>query len=113
MENIKKVILIDLDGVLNSYRGEYNENYIEPVTVEAFQFIKDLSNEYRILIFTSRNLDLAAKWVKENNLENYVESVTNIKKPSYLIIDDRCITFDGKFSDLKNKINNFKVWYKN
>ena len=99
--------------MLNGYRGNYKDNYIEPVTDEAFQFIKELSAEYRILIFTSRNLDLAMEWVKENNLEKYIENVTNKKEPSYLIIDDRCITFNGKFSELKDKISNFMVWYKN
>ena len=109
---IKKTILIDLDGVLNTYDGNYCENVIEPIKNGAFNFIKDLSSEYRIVLFTSRNLLLVSKWVIKNNLDKYIENVTNIKEPSYLIIDDRCINFSGDYSELKRKIDNFKVWYK-
>ncbi|MGN0030489.1 MAG: hypothetical protein ACI37Q_00870 [Candidatus Gastranaerophilaceae bacterium] len=112
MNNLKKTILIDLDGVLNTYSGKYDESYIPPIAKGAYQFIKDLSDEYKILVFTSRNLLLTSKWIIENNLEKYIDNVTNVKEPNYLIIDDRCINFNGDFTELKKKINNFKVWYK-
>ena len=109
---IKKKILIDLDGVLNTYKGNYDKDYIEPITSEAYEFIKNLSKKYKIVIFTSRNLLNASKWIIENNLDKFVENVTNIKEPAYLMIDDRCINFDGDFSILRNRINNFQTWYK-
>ena len=109
----KKTILLDLDGVLNIYSGKYNEKFIEPVSNGAFEFIKDLSVNYKIVIFTSRNLLQASKWVIENGLEEFIENVTNVKEPAYLTIDDRCIKFNGNFSDLKSDIENFEVWYKN
>ncbi len=55
---------------------------------------------------------LTSKWLNENNLNEFIDDITNIKKPSYLIIDDRCINFDGNYDDLIDKINHFKVWYK-
>lgn len=97
----KKTILIDLDGVLNIYSGKYDENYIPKIKKEAYQFIKTISQNYKVVIFTSRNLLLTSKWVIENDLEEYIENVTNIKEPSYLIIDDRCIKFDGNYDSLK------------
>ena len=108
----KKTILIDLDGVLNTYNGDYDKNYIPPIKYGALNFIQELSNDFKIILFTSRNLLLASKWVLENKLEEYIENVTNIKEPCYLMIDDRCINFTGDYSELKNEINNFKVWYK-
>ena len=107
----KKTILIDLDGVLNTYTGKYDENYIEPIADGAFEFIQNLSRNYKIIIFTSRNLLMASKWIIENGLEKYIENVTNTKEPAYLIIDDRCINFNGDYKDLQEKIENFKVWY--
>ena len=109
---IKKTILIDLDGVLNTYRGEYKENYIYPIADGATEFIKDISKNYRVVIFTSGNLLYASKWVIDNELEKYIANVTNVKEPSFLIIDDRSINFNGNFQELKEKIDNFKVWYK-
>lgn len=108
----KKTILVDLDGVLNTYSGEYDENYIPPIKDGAYDFIKKLSESFKVVLFTTRNSLLASKWVIENKLDEFIENVTNIKEPSFLIIDDRCINFDGNYENLKNKIKDFNVWYK-
>lgn len=110
---IKKTILVDLDGVLNQYSGKYDKNFIEPIANEAYNFVKELSKEYKIVIFTTRNLLLTSKWLIDNKLDYFIEDVTNIKIPAYIIIDDRCINFNGNFSQLKQKIDKFEVWYKN
>lgn len=107
----KKTILIDLDGVLNTYNGNYDKNYIPPIKDGAYKFIQELSENFKVIIFTSRNLLLVSKWLIENGLDKYVENITNIKEPAYLIIDDRCINFKGDYKKLKNNINNFKTWY--
>ncbi len=109
---LKKTILLDLDGVLNTYKGEYDEFYIPPIKEGAYELVKELYKNYKIVIFTSRNLLLASKWIIENGLDKYVSNITNVKETSYLIVDDRCINYNGNYDDLNNKINNFKVWYK-
>lgn len=108
----KRTILIDLDGVLNIYNGQYDEFFIPPMAPFAYEFIKKLSMDYKIVIFTSRNLLIASKWVMDNKLENFISDVTNVKIPAFLIIDDRCINFSGNFSELRDKIDNFIPWYK-
>ncbi len=108
----KKTILLDLDGVINTYNGSFDKYLIPPIKEGAFEFIKELSIEFKVVIFTSRNLFSAFQWIVNNNLEKYIEDVTNIKIPSYLIIDDRCISFNGNYSDALSQIKNFKVWYK-
>ena len=108
----KRTILIDLDGVLNTYTGKYDENRIPPIKDGACEFLSELSKEYRVVVFTSRNLFLVSKWIIDNNLSEYVSNITNVKEPSYLIIDDRCITFDGNYDELKKCIDNFMVWHK-
>ena len=44
----KKLILIDLDGVLNEYSGSYNKNVIPEIKNGADKFLQGLSgkNEY-------------------------------------------------------------------
>ena len=108
----KRTILIDLDGVLNTYDGQFEDFFIPPIAAHAHEFIKELSMDYKIVIFTSRNLLSASKWVMDNKLENFISDVTNIKIPAFLIIDDRCINFSGNFSELKYNIDNFIPWYK-
>ena len=108
----KKTILIDLDGVLNTYTGIFDENFIPPIKEGALDFIKNLSNNYKIKIFTTRNRLLASEWIINNGLKEYVDDITNVKEPSYLLIDDRCINFKGSFEEIQREIDNFKVWYK-
>lgn len=108
----KKTILIDLDGVLNTYTGDFDEHFIPPIKEGALEFIKKLSVNYKIKIFTTRNNLLSAEWVINNGLKDFVNDVTNIKEPSYLIIDDRCVNFNGNYDELEKQINNFEVWYK-
>ncbi len=111
-DKFKKTILFDLDGVLNTYDGKYDKNYIPPIKDGAYNLIKELSENFKIIIFTTRNSLIASKWVIENGLDEYVENVTNVKEPAYLIIDDRCVNFNGNYEDLKEKIEKFEVWYK-
>ena len=89
MNKVKKTILFDLDGVLNTYDGKYDENFIPNIKEGAYDLIKELSNNYKIVIFTTRNSLIASKWIVENGLDVYVENVTNVKVPAYLIIDER------------------------
>lgn len=109
----KKNILIDLDGVLNEYKGVYEDNNIPELREGARDFLSNLAKNYFIKIFTTRNINLTRKWILKNNIEQYISGITNIKEPSYLIIDDRCITFDGSYQNTLRNIQKFNVWYKN
>lgn len=112
VRTMKKTLLIDLDGVLNEYKGNFDKDYIPPIKEGAEDFLKELSNDYEIKIFTTRNKILTAKWILDNNLREFIADITNIKELCYLYIDDRCIKFDGNFKETINNIQNFKVWYK-
>lgn len=108
-----KKILIDLDGVLNEYGKEpFDENFIPIIKKGAKEFIINLSEVGELYLFTSRNLLLSAKWLLENELDKYFKDVTNVKLPSFLYIDDRCICFKGKYEKTLEEIKNFKVYWK-
>ena len=51
----KKLIQIDLDGVLNNYCGNYDAEKIVDVKIGAKEFLEELSKEYNIEIFTVEN----------------------------------------------------------
>ena len=110
MSNHKKRILIDLDGVLNEYGKEpYNENFIPEIKSGAKEFIEKLSRFAELYLFTSRNLLLTANWLADNKIDVYFRDITNVKLPSFLYIDDRCICFNGDYKQVLRDIKNFKV----
>ena len=55
---------------------------------------------------------LSTKWLIENNIDEYFKDVTNIKLPSYIYIDDRCICFSGKYKETLDAVKDFKVYWK-
>src|SRR5574344_142098 len=107
-----KTILIDLDGVLNEYDGNFDEKFIPFIKPGAKEFIKNLSLNYKVKIFKTRNKLLVSKWLIKNELDKYISDITNIKELSWVFIDDRCINFDGNYKHLSDTINKFKPWYK-
>ena len=108
-----KKILIDLDGVLNEYGKEkFDENYIPEIKEGAYEFLEKLSQNAELYLFTTRNLMLAAKWLINNNLDKFFKDITNVKLPSYLYIDDRCICFKGDYNKTFDEIEKFRVYWK-
>ena len=107
-KNFKRTILIDLDGVLNNYTGGFDQNYIPPIKKGAKEFLENLTQNFEIKLFTTRNKILASKWLVENNIDHLFIDITNTKDLAWLYIDDRCLKFDGEYSTLESQINNFK-----
>lgn len=108
-----KTILIDLDGVLNEYTGNFDANHIPKIREGAAEFIKKLSKEYEIKLFTTRNKILASKWLAQSDLDGHVADITNIKELAWLYIDDRCLQFNGDYEKTYQSIKEFKPWYVN
>lgn len=110
----ERKILIDLDGVLNEYNNEkFKTNYIPKIKKGAREFILEVAKIGKLYLFTCRNLKYATKWLIENKLDEYFEDVTNVKIPSYLYIDDRCICFKGNYTKTLKAIGKFEVYWKN
>ena len=109
----KKKILIDLDGVLNEYGKEkFDEKYIPEIKEGAEEFVSELSKQFDLYLFTSRNLLLSSKWLIDNNLDKFFKDVTNVKIPAFLYIDDRTICFNGNYKDTIENIQKFSVYRK-
>ncbi len=109
----KKLISIDLDGVLNEYNGSFNEKEIPQIKPGAYEFLKNLSENFRIEIFTTREKTLTKKWLKDNNLQDFIQDVTNVKNSfSSVFLDDRAINFAGDYESAKTAIKNFRPYWK-
>lgn len=108
----KKTLLIDLDGVLNEYSGNYQENYIPPMREGVESFLETLSKDFELKLFTTRSQKLAQDWTEKNEIEHFFSEITNYKSPAWLQLDDRCLTFNGDYADTITQIKSFTPWYK-
>lgn len=108
----KKKILIDLDGVLNEYKGQYYADTNPEIKAGVVNFLENLSNIGDLYLFTTRNLKLSAKWLYDNNIDKYFKDITNVKIPAFVYIDDRAICFENSFEETLDKIKNFKPYWK-
>ena len=106
---MKKTIFIDLDGVLNEYSGNYQEDFIPAPAQGVENFLGTLSQKFNLVVFTTRNIDITAKWLRENSLDKYISEITNTKKPCFLYVDDRAICHKGNFDLTIDEINNFNA----
>lgn len=104
-----KTLLIDLDGVLNTYDGNYSELEIAPPRNGVKEFLEKVSKDYNIEIFTVRDKELTQAWLVKYDLDKYIQNITNQKSPyASIIIDDRALRFNGDFIQTLDDINNFK-----
>lgn len=104
-----KTLLIDLDGVLNTYCGNYKENLITQPREGVKEFLEKLSKDYKIELFTARNTKVAVEWLIKNQLDKYITNVTNVKNPfASVILDDRALNFNGDFHKAYKEIISFK-----
>lgn len=111
MSYIKKTILLDLDGVINEYTKGFRKDYIPPVKKGAENFLINLSQKFKIKLFTTREKSMVKTWLSDNGLDKYFSGITNIKEACWLIVDDRCIKFNGDYDELLFDILNFHVWH--
>lgn len=111
MSYIKKTILLDLDGVINEYTKGFRKDYIPPVKKGAENFLINLSQKFKIKLFTTREKSMVKTWLSDNGLDKYFSGITNIKEACWLIVDDRCIKFNGDYDELLSDIMDFHVWH--
>jgi len=110
---MQKTLQIDLDGVLNTYCGVYNEFVISPPREGAHDFLEELAKNYKVEIFTVRNAKLVVHWLIANKLDKYIANVTNVKNPyASVILDDRALRFEGNYNKTLSDIINFQPYWK-
>lgn len=101
--------MIDLDGVLDNYTTYTKE--IPCIRAGAKDFVIELSKNYELVLFTTRNSKQATEWLQSNKIDKYFKDVTNVKKPAFIYIDDRALKFDGDYNTMLKEIKNFDVYW--
>ena len=132
----KLILCLDFDGVCHSYISGWQgaDNILDKPVDGLFEFLEEAKEVFDIQVFSSRSHQdggiLAMRtWfskhytdylfkTKPELKERYSEFIIGdwlkfpTEKPAaFVSIDDRAITFTGKWPDI-DTLRNFKPWYK-
>lgn len=130
----KPIICIDFDGVIHSYENGWQDGTIYGHVVPGFfEWATEAKKHFTLVIYSSRSKTSEGRsmmwaWLKHQwgswkhhgagkDLKDFVVyddfDFANEKPPAYLTIDDRAITFSGKWSDYPvNVLKEFVPWNK-
>lgn len=119
----KPILCLDFDGVCHSYISGWRGADIipDPPVDGLFDFLLDVEEFFEIYIFSTRSLqdggiEAMAQWFEEWRQELDKPPLKPLhfpveKPPALVYIDDRAITFTGKWPDIEF-LKNFKPWNK-
>ena len=111
MSTSKPRICVDFDGVLNTYTGWAGpENLFEPRD-GALDFVKELSKNFNVVIFSTRDPQLLMNWMEKNGFTDFIVDITNEKVPAMVYIDDRAYYFNGDYSQALSDISEHSKKY--
>lgn len=125
------IIAVDFDGVIHSYENGWQNGVIYGSVVPGFfPWLESVSEKFSVYIYSSRSKDVQLRmamaswidarydeWKKETGSTTPKVSLTytDKKPPAYVTIDDRALTFNGKWDDpmfSKEALRAFKPWNK-
>jgi len=128
-ENRKPILCIDFDGVIHSYEKGWQDGSIYgSVTPGFFEWVEDVRQHFKLVIYSSRSKDDAGvtamaawlykernAWIKAGGQRDPVEALeiefAHEKPPAWLTIDDRCVKFEGRWDWLRSEVlREFKPW---
>lgn len=102
-------VALDFDGVLNTYTGWNGEYDLYEPRDGVEDFLKELSEYFNIIIFTTRKVNSVSRWLDEYDLGDYITEITNIKPRAIVYVDDRGLTFKGNYDETLEQIKKFST----
>ena len=124
-----KIVTVDFDGVIHQYVSPWVAADVipDPPVPGAMAFLRDIAEEYRVRIFSTRNSQeggIAAmkEYIFQHLAEEFgTEEAKRIsarlkfpdseKPKSHFFIDDRAFRFEGKWPTM-DEIAAFRPWNK-
>lgn len=106
----RKTIYIDFNGVLDLYTGWKGQGHEYPLRPGTKEFLSKLCDcGYKIIVFTAADVVKVKQWIMRNEIDKFIEDVTNKKGPAIVYLDDRAVQFTGNFDNALDQILNFKT----
>jgi selenocysteine lyase/cysteine desulfurase len=100
---------VDLNGVLDEYRGWRGPRHWDPPRPGAGAFLRGLRERgWHVTVFTTRYYRDAWAWLLQHGLADLVDEVTDRKPPADVFVDDRALRFRGDYEDLLDEMDAFR-----
>ncbi len=108
-------LMIDIDGTLCEQKSGWGERLGDSTEIDAVPLpyakraLERLIRHFRIVIFSTRKKEIGERWLQKHEIpyDDYLEKPLN-----FLIIDDRCLQFEGDWTKTIKEIGRFKAWHK-
>jgi len=107
---MRPIVCVDLNGVLDTYRGWQGEAHWDDPRAGAREFLQELDRlGYDVVVFTTRWRDDARAWLQRHGLLELVRDVTDRKPAAHVFVDDRALRFEGDFDATLREIQRFSA----
>jgi hypothetical protein len=103
------IVCVDLNGVLDRYRGWKDPAHWDPPRRGAAGFLARLASEFQVIVFTTRYAPDARRWLRRHDLLRHVTAVTDRKPAAHVFVDDRAVCFTGSFRAALASVRSFKA----
>lgn len=111
-DHTRPLVCVDLDGVLNMFDAWVAPEYFHPPRPGAREFLRRLNESgFRVCIFTCRWWEWVQRWLEQNAMAEFVESVTDKKPPAAAYVDDRAVCFTGDYNETYDRIMQFRPFW--
>jgi hypothetical protein len=115
---VKPTLCIDFDGVIHSYEKGWQDGTIYGTVTPGFwEWAVKAQELFKLVIYSSRSgtkegRDTMRKWLVDQGWPDNVDiEFAHEKPPAFLTIDDRCVMFNGHWSELDPMVlRQFKSW---
>lgn len=117
----RPILCLDFDGVIHSYTSGWKGfgNIPDPPVEGAFDFIREAMKFFDVQVYSSRSsqpggVHAMKTWMREHSTDHAMVDALSwpTQKPAaFVTIDDRAITFTGKWPDMTT-LRDFKPWNK-
>jgi|WetSurSiteA1Bulk_404760.scaffolds.fasta_scaffold01976_4 hypothetical protein len=97
--HFKPTIILELDGLVADYRGQFLPGFIPPPRSGIQDFLDDLINaKYSLILRSSRDMHVVQKWLEDNDLAFYFNGIHAGYPVAFATIGPREITFRDDFA---------------
>lgn len=101
-------VCVDLNGVLDAYKGWRGARHWDPPAQGARDFLASLRGRgCRVVLFTTRYYRDAWQWLETHGLAEFIDEVTDRKPPADVFLDDHAVPFGGDYAEALRQVDRF------